>query len=269
MRLETFRGPDLGSVTARATAVLGDDALVLRTRVLREGDGTVVEVTAAAAREVEWLRRQLEPGPLPARGSGRPYVVALVGPTGAGKTTTLAKLATHAGAFGRKRVGLLTLDTYRAGALEQLGTYAEIAGLPLEAVYDAREVPDALKRLRTCDVVLVDTPGRSPRSRELNEGWRGILAAVAPDETHLVVPATVRTDVAMAVRDAFDAFGATHLLLTKLDEVPGETGVAELAMAMELPARWAADGQEIPEDLRPAGPRIVASLTGGPSREAA
>lgn len=269
MRLETFRGPDLGSVSARATAALGDDAMVVRTRVLRQGDATTVEVTVADGREMERLRRQLQPAPLPAGGSGRPFVLALVGPTGAGKTTTLAKLATHAAAFGGRRVGVLTLDTFRVGGLEQVGTYAEIAGLPLEAAYDAREVPDALKRLRGCDVVLVDTPGRGPRPGGAACGWRGILAAAAPDETHLVIPATVRTDVAMAARDGFDDLGVTHLLLTKLDEVPGEAGVAELAERMELPSRWAADGQEVPSDLRPAEARILASLAGGPRREAA
>ena len=118
MRLETFRGPDLGAVSERAYAVLGRDAMIVRTRVLREGDRTVVEVTATPAHEVERLRAQLAPERLPLPGErGRPFVLALVGPTGAGKTTTAAKLATHPAAFGSWRVGLLTLDTFRVGAV--------------------------------------------------------------------------------------------------------------------------------------------------------
>lgn len=256
MRVETFRGPDLGSVSERVRAALGEEAMIVRTRVL----SGAVEVVAAAAHDVERLRGRLEPLPLPQGRAGRPCVVALVGPTGAGKTTTAAKLAVHPGAFGRRRVGLLTLDTYRVGALEQLQTYAEIAGLPLEVAYHAREVPEALKRLRDREVVLVDTPGRSPRAQELNAGWRDLLAAVGPDEVHLVLPATVRADVALAALDAYEPFGTTHLLLSKLDEVPGEAGVAELAFRLDLPARWVTDGQEIPADLHRAGGRILASL---------
>src|SRR5690606_37650306 len=123
--------------------------------------------------------------------------------TGAGKTTTLAKLATNPAAFGEWKVGVLTLDTYRAGALEQLMAFADAAGLPLEVAYEAAEVPGALKRLSRCDVVLVDTPGRSPRSVELNARWSSSLDALAPDEVHLVVPASLRPDLASVVRAEF------------------------------------------------------------------
>ena len=183
--------------------------------------------------------------------------MALVGPTGAGKTTTAAKLAVHPEAFGGRKVGLLTLDTYRVGALEQLEIVAEVARLPLEVAYAAGEVEGALRRLAACDVVIVDTPGRSPKADALNDEWRALLAAARPDETHLVLPATLRPDIAVSVHTAH---AATHLLLSKLDEVPGEAGVADLALALPLPARWVTDGQEIPADLRPAPARILASL---------
>jgi flagellar biosynthesis protein FlhF len=281
MRLETFRGPEPQRVFAEARAMLGEDAMIIRTRVLREGGSVVVEVIAAASSDVESFRRQLEPHPLPLprtaqEGSGeplpnaerrapsagypRPYTVALVGPTGAGKTTTVAKLAVHPQAFGGTRVGLLTLDTFRVGALEQLYTYAEIAELPMEVVYDDREVEGALARLAKCDVILVDTPGRSPRLQTAGMEWQTMLRHIAPDETHLVIPASIRVDIALLIRDSFVPHGATHLLLSKLDEVPSEFGVADLALRLNLPARWVTDGQEIPTDLRPAGARILASL---------
>jgi flagellar biosynthesis protein FlhF len=278
MRLETFRGPDLASVSAQARLALGDDVMIVHTRRVRSVGGSQIEVTAAPADEVERFTRRLTPGPLPTRSraaGSRPSVLALVGPTGAGKTTTVAKLAVHPQAMGTHRVGLLTLDTFRAGALEQLGMYAEVAGIALEIAYDAADVSAAMERLQGCDTIIVDTPGRSPRAdrRRGDDAtramhWRTLFDFIAPDEVHLALPATVRPDIAVGVRDAFDADGdvpVTHLLLTKLDEVPGEAGVADLAAALSLPARWVADGQEIPADLAAGAPRILKSLgmTGG------
>jgi len=267
MRLETFRGPTLSRVADDARRALGSDVMIVRTRSVRTPAGSAIEIVAAAAGEVEAFRRRLDPAPLPpartaveAKLGARPFVLALVGPTGAGKTTTTAKLAAHPAAFAGRRVGLLTLDTYRAAAVEQLETFAEVARMPLEVVYGPREVEGAMKRLQRCDVVIVDTPGWSPRQPERNEAWRTLLALCAPDETHLVMPAGIRADVAAALLDAFHEVGPTHLLVTKLDEVPQESGVAELAAGVMLPARWVADGQEIPADLRPAGARLMASL---------
>lgn len=260
MRVETFRGRDLQRVFAVARLALGEDAMIVSTRMLHHAGQPLVEVVAASAPDVERFQRRLEPTPLPAPdpARGRPLVLALVGPTGAGKTTTLAKLAVHAQAFGGQRVGLLTLDTYRVGAVEQLGTLAEIAGLPMEVVYASQDVPAAMERLADRDVVLVDTPGRGPRA--VGDDWGAALAELRPDEVHLVLPATFRLDVAEAVRQAHDPLGPTHLLLSKLDEVPGEAGLAELADRADLPVRWVTDGQEVPSDLRPGAPRILAAL---------
>lgn len=281
MRLERFRGPDFASVSREIETRLGEDALIVATRTLRGGEAggrsSGVELTAVAGDELERFKRRLEPQSLAqrlavAQRTKRPFVVALVGPTGAGKTTTVAKLATNAAsAFGRRSVGLLTLDTYRVGALEQLSQYAELAGLPLEVAYEAPEIRPALQRLRQCEVVIVDTPGRSPKfdTTEKGRAWQRLLASVAPDEVHFVVPAGMREDVAVAALRALeDDLAPTHALYTKLDEVPRESGLAELAAAIDLPARWVTDGQGIPDDLRAAAARIVASLGVPSTREA-
>lgn len=264
MALERFRGADLSHVADRARRSMGDDVMILHTRTVRDGGVPMVEVLAATADTVDRVRARLTPTPFPSpmrAADGAPYRIALVGPTGAGKTTTAAKLAVRRGMFGAARPGLLTIDTYRVGGMEQLATYAELADVPFEVVYDAREIDAAMKRLSSCDVVIIDTPGRSPASAELTERWRTLLDALAPDEVHLVLPASLRPDLAVDVARGYRTSrahrGATHVLLSKIDEVPRETGVADLALSLEMPARWVTDGQDVPADLKPGVPRIL------------
>lgn len=268
MRAERFVGTDLAQVSERARHVLGEDVLILHGRANRDGGLALVEVLAAPPTTVARARARLEPLPLPPvlrRPDGQPYVIALVGPTGAGKTTSAAKLAVRPELFPGARTGLLTIDTYRVGGLEQLATYADLAGIPFEVAYDQREVPAARQRLAAaCDVILVDTPGRSPASAALTERWRSLLDAVRPDEVHLVLPATLRHDLALHCiehyRPSRGHCGATHLFLTKLDEVPESSGVTDLALAVGLPTRWVADGQEVPADLKIAVPRLMGAF---------
>ena len=264
MAPERFRGADLPHVADRARRALGDDVMILHTRTVREGGVPMVEVLATTSETIDRVRARLEPTPFPRQmrsADGTPFRLALVGPTGAGKTTTAAKLAVRRGMFGAARTGLLTLDTYRVGGMEQLATYAELADVPFEVVYDAREVDAAMKRLSSCDVVIIDTPGRSPAASELTERWRSLLDVLHPDEVHLVLPASLRPDLAIDVARAYRASrthcGATHLLLSKVDEVPRESGVTELALSLDLPTRWVTDGQDVPADLKPAVTRIL------------
>lgn len=268
MHTERFRGADLSRVADRARRTLGDDVMILHTRTVRDGGVPMVEVLAAPSYAIDRVRSRLQPDPLPStlrKADGRPYCIALVGPTGAGKTTTAAKLAVRRGMFGGARPGLLTIDTYRVGGMEQLATYAELADVPFEVVYDAREIDGAMKRLsQSCDVIIVDTPGRSPASAELTERWRSLLDAIAPDEVHLVLPASLRADLAVDIGRAYATSrahcGATHLLMSKLDEVPRERGVTDLALSLEMPTRWVTDGQDVPADLKPGVPRLLRTM---------
>lgn len=266
MLLETFHGTDLRRVFDDARRALGEDVLIVRSSVAREGGQTRVDVIAARQEDLHALRRRLDPPaptlPRPQGGRGRsgPLVLALVGPTGAGKTTTAAKLALHRAVFGGRKVGLLTLDTYRVGALEQIQQYAEVTSLPLEVLYDTRELPAAMKRLDDCEVVIVDTPGRSPRAKDANTQWQTLLRAIAPDEVHLVLPATMRPDAVPALIASLASCRLTHACVTKVDELHDERAIAEVAARVDLPMRWLTDGQAVPDDLHTARSRILGAL---------
>ena len=256
MNLRTFQGTDLPATLDAVRAALGEDAMIIHTTQRAVDGRNVVEVVAAPAERVapltSRLQRDAPRGETPHRSAERPRVVALVGPTGAGKTTTAAKLALHADAFGGRRVGFLALDTYRVGALEQLQTYADIMGAPVEVAYHSGEIDPAMDALSDCDVVIVDAPGRSPSRNDFVQ-WRVALKRTRPDEVHLVLPAVIRPSVAVAHWAGYTGTGVTHLIITKLDEMPDAGEAYDLVEAIDLPVRWVTDGQDVPGNLRRGG----------------
>ncbi len=264
MQHEFFRGQDMREAMGKVRASMGEDAMVLFSRSIDDGNGVSAEIAAAPAAVVDAFRLGLEWGspeikrPDPARLG--PRFIALVGPPGAGKTLTGVKLALSEHAFAGNGVGFLTLDTYRVGAVDELQTYAELMGVPVEVVYSRREVEGAIQRLRHCQTVIVDTPGRTPDAIGRFGPWEQLLRLINPHEVHLVLPASIRLDVAAHYRASLKELGVTHFLPSKLDHVPGDAGLAELVESVGLPSRWVADGHEVPGNLRPAGPRILTAL---------
>jgi flagellar biosynthesis protein FlhF len=186
-------------------------------------------------------------------------VIAVVGRTGVGKTTAIAKLAMHPRLFPGRRVGLLSLDTFRVGAVEQLATYAAIARLPLEVVYRLQDLPAARRRLGDRDLLLVDTPGRSPRQRRDREALDALLATIRPTEVHLAIAAGTPTHLAGAAADEAEPYGVTHYLATKIDEAPDDAAVFDLAVRRGVPMRWVATGQDVPFDLGSAAEGLAAA----------
>jgi flagellar biosynthesis protein FlhF len=270
MALERFTGLKMAALLGDACRVLGPDAVAVATRARLADDGSrAYELLAgdeAEARAFTERTRALAQSPaiapLPtlAARPQRPYVIALAGPTGAGKTTTLAKLATHPRVFRSRGVGFLTLDTYRVGAVAQLRTYADIAGLPCEVAYESKDLAPAMARLARCRVVLVDTPGRGPHRSADGDLLQHWLDRLHPDEVHLVLPAGLRPELArqLAVRGV--ELSVTHLLATKLDEAADDTALFDVAAETHLPMRWYTDGQDVPLDLRPARAPLVTAL---------
>jgi flagellar biosynthesis protein FlhF len=186
--------------------------------------------------------------------------VALVGPTGVGKTTTIAKLAGQLCHAAGLRVALLTVDTYRIGAVAQIQTYAELLGVPLHVVRTPAEMRAAVSAERDADLLLVDTTGRSPRGTEGIASLRRILGEVPDLEVHLVVSATTKgTDLEEILR-RFRPLRYRPLLATKLDEATSVGPLLGLALERDLAVSYLSTGQEVPDDLEPATPRHLAAL---------
>lgn len=205
------------------------------------------------------LERLLGPG-RPIELNGRCRVVAVVGPTGVGKTTTLAKLAAHHALGMRKKVALVTLDTFRVGAVEQIRTYAQIAGLPSYVAGNPEEMVAILDRLRDQDLVLIDTAGRNPRDELRMSELKAFWTARRPDEVHLVLSATVRYSDALEIIERHRDPGFDRILFTKLDETVHHGLILNLSVVAQRSLSYVTTGQSVPEDIAVARPGDLAKL---------
>lgn len=216
------------------------------------GDDAGEEVEIVEQRLLDSLESQLGiAGPIQAT-SDNQHVVALVGPTGMGKTTTVAKLAAHFKLVQHLRVGLITVDTYRVAAVDQLRTYADIMELPLVVAYAPDDVQNAIAELSDCDLILIDTAGCSPQDEPRLEGLERTLTAAAADEIHLVAGATLSRPAMQLTTERFTKAGAQAMILTKLDEASGLGDLLRINRESGLPFSYLCEGQEVPHDIRAA-----------------
>lgn len=176
-------------------------------------------------------------------------VVHFVGPTGVGKTTTIAKLAAEQVLKHRRKVGFITSDTYRIAAVEQLKTYATILNIPLEVVFSPHELNRAFAQLQDRDVIFMDTAGRNFRNEMYVSELNSLLTSSGKSETYLVLSLTTRYRDMKVITDNFSRFKLDKVLFTKRDETETFGALLNLAMDYPLAFSYITDGQNVPDDI--------------------
>ncbi|WP_298777604.1 flagellar biosynthesis protein FlhF [uncultured Fretibacterium sp.] len=184
--------------------------------------------------------------------------VMLLGSTGVGKTTTIAKLAAIQALLEHRSVLLLTSDTYRIAAVDQLRTYAKILGVPIEVVFEAEALGSILSGHEGADLVLLDTAGRAQRDARTLEVFESLYDAFQPDAVHLVLAANMKYRDMLDVTRRLPDIPISHLLFTKLDETVSYGAIFNVQQEMGLPVSFLTAGQNVPKDIEVAtGARIA------------
>ncbi len=196
-----------------------------------------------------------------------PRAEIFVGPTGVGKTTTIAKLATDLTVNQKKKVALLTVDTYRIAAAEQLRTYASIIGIPFRVVYSEDEMRQAAEDFKDYDYIMVDTAGHSLKNEELKESVENfirVLEDVMECENFLVLSATTKYRDLIEIADCYSSMVAYKLIFTKMDETGAKGNLYNIRMHTGAPIAYITNGQNVPDDIAVFdAQRIVKHLLGG------
>lgn len=186
--------------------------------------------------------------------------ISLIGPTGVGKTTTLAKIAAHALSRHGNRIGLITIDTYRIAAVEQIKVYGEIMRLPVEVVLKPRELELALEKFRDFDLVLIDTAGRSPRNSLDIQELAAFLRPQFGIENNLLLSATTREREIEETIKRFSILPISNFIFSKIDECDQLGVLLNIHYKNDTPISFLTNGQRVPEDLLAPSPTEIADL---------
>jgi flagellar biosynthesis protein FlhF len=208
-----------------------------------------------------------KPDTIQDKSNGKPVTVIFVGPTGVGKTTTLAKIAANYLLNRKKTVGLITADTYRIAAVEQLKTYAEILGIPVSVAYTPAEMKEAVSLHSDKDLILIDTAGRSHKNKAQFEELKALIAASAADEVYLVLSATTSQRNCREILNSYSFLSDYKLLFTKADETPVLGIILNVRYMTGKSLSYITTGQSVPDDIETANiDKITKNLMGSCTR---
>ena len=215
----------------------------------------------------KWLANQIECSGDNGGDAAGGRKVMLLGPTGVGKTTTIAKLAAIKALWEHKKVLLLTSDTYRIAAVEQLKTYAKILGVPIEIIFDINTIPGVVDEHDNAEIILLDTAGRSQRDKKNMELFENLYNAFTPDAVHLVLAANMKYKDMLDVVEHIPNIPVSHLLFTKLDETISYGSIFNIQQVMGCPVSFLTVGQNVPKDIETASGSRIAEFLMKPEEE--
>lgn len=197
---------------------------------------------------------------------GKTKFVFFIGPTGVGKTTTIAKIASDFQLRKKAKVGLITADTYRVAAVEQLRTYANILGIPLKVIYTVEEMKEAEDFFQGYDLVLIDTAGRSHKNTEQKDDINRLIESVPEEErdVYLVLSATTKYKDLIKITECYHEITDYGLIFTKLDETSCVGNIYNIKLLTEAPLSYVTYGQNVPDDITQINPQEIAKqMLGG------
>lgn len=192
--------------------------------------------------------------------AAKPKVISLVGPTGVGKTTCIAKLAVISKIIHNLDVGLISIDTYRLGALDQLKIFSEVSNIDFLIAYEPKDIPRLMNKFRKKDLVFIDTVGRSQKNTSLLQGINDFLSQVKIDEIYLVLSAVTTSNTMIDVARKFKSLNYNGIVLTKLDEAVAYGNILNLLTETNVPVKYLTNGQVIPDDIIAADAEFVANM---------
>lgn len=190
-------------------------------------------------------------------------IKCFVGPTGVGKTTTIAKLAADLILNQKKKVGFITADTYRIAAVDQLKTYANILNAPIEIVFSPEDTKNAIDRLEDCDVILMDTAGRNYLQKQYIEDVLKLVSEQTSFQTFLVLSITSRIEDLEEILSNFKNLNVSGLIVTKVDETKGQGNLLNLITRTNIPITHLTNGQNVPDDILSVSPGTIADIIMG------